>query len=164
MARKIQRGTFANNTNFNIFLMEDIVFHHSLRVQLRFSDIDRFGHVNNTVYFTYYDLGKTEYFFSVYPSIDWDKEGVVVVRIESDFISQIKGTSNVAVETAITEVGSKSMTMIQRVVDTKTKEIKCQCKSILVAFDLEKHDSIEIPEEWKDAICAFERKDIRRKR
>lgn len=143
--------------------MEDIVFHHSLPIQLRFNDVDKFGHVNNTVYFTYYDLGKTEYFATAYPSADWEKDGVVVVHIEVDFISQIISSSSVAVETAVVEIGNKSMTMLQKVVDTQSGEIKCVCKSILVAFDLEKHDSKEIPEDWKDAICAFERRDVRKK-
>lgn len=31
--------------------MEEIEFHHSLPIQLRFNDVDKFGHVNNTVYF-----------------------------------------------------------------------------------------------------------------
>lgn len=143
--------------------MERTEFHHILPIQLRFNDVDKFGHVNNTVYFTYYDLGKTEYFSAVYPFLNVEKDGVVVVHIEVDFISQITGTSSVAVETAVTEIGNKSMTLLQQVTDTKTGEVKCVCKSILVAFDLEKHDSKEIPEEWKDAICAFERKDLRKK-
>ena len=37
--------------------MEEIVFHHALPIQLRFNDVDKFGHVNNTVYFSFYDLG-----------------------------------------------------------------------------------------------------------
>jgi acyl-CoA thioester hydrolase len=144
--------------------MTETEFHHRLPIQLRFNDVDKFGHVNNTVYFTYYDLGKTDYFSTVYPSLNWDKDGVVVVRIEVDFISQILGMSNVAVETAVVEIGNKSMTLLQRVVDTRTGEVKCVCKSVLVAFDLEKHDSKEIPEEWKEAICAFERKNLRKAR
>ena len=143
--------------------MEGIEFHHTLPIQLRFNDVDKFGHVNNTVYFTYYDLGKTEYFSTVYPSFNIEKDGVVVVHIEVDFLSQIQSTSSVAVETAVVSIGNKSMTLVQQVIDTKTGEVKCVCKSILVAFDLEKHDSKEIPEEWKDAICAFERKDLRKK-
>ena len=58
--------------------MEEIEFHHSLPIQLRFNDVDKFGHVNNTVYFSFYDLGKTEYFASVCPGVDWEKDGIVV--------------------------------------------------------------------------------------
>ena len=55
--------------------MEEIIFHHTLPIQLRFNDVDKFGHVNNTVYFSFYDLGKTEYFASVCPGVDWEKNG-----------------------------------------------------------------------------------------
>ena len=69
--------------------MEEIHFNHTLPIQLRFNDVDKFGHVNNTVYFSFYDLGKTEYFASVCPHVDWEKDGIVVVHIEADFLSQI---------------------------------------------------------------------------
>ena len=64
--------------------MEEIVFHHTLPIQLRFNDVDKFGHVNNTVYFSFYDLGKTEYFASVCPGVDWEKTGIVVVHRRTD--------------------------------------------------------------------------------
>ena len=31
-------------------------FRHILPIQIRFNDVDKFGHVNNTVYFQFYDL------------------------------------------------------------------------------------------------------------
>ena len=65
--------------------MEEIQFNHTLPIQLRFNDVDKFGHVNNTVYFSFYDLGKTEYFASVCPDVDWEKDGIVVVHIEANF-------------------------------------------------------------------------------
>ena len=40
-------------------------FRHSIPVQMRFNDIDVLGHVNNSVFFTYYDLGKSAYFTTI---------------------------------------------------------------------------------------------------
>lgn len=136
--------------------MENIKFRHTLPIQLRFNDFDQFGHVNNTVYFTYYDLGKVEYFTSVYPDFANRKEGMVVVNLEANFLAPILASDSVAVQTAVIKIGTKSMTLVQQVIDTKTNEVKCICKSILVAFDLRKGESKEIPEEWKEAIEAYE--------
>ena len=61
-------------TKFKRKQMEEIKFRHTLPIQLRFNDVDKFGHVNNTVYFSFYDLGKTEYFASVCPGVDWEKD------------------------------------------------------------------------------------------
>ena len=89
--------------------MEEIEFHHTLPIQLRFNDVDKFGHVNNAVYFTFYDLRKTEYFDSVCPHVDQEKDGIVVVYIEADFLTQIDDSDHIAVQTAVTEIGTKSL-------------------------------------------------------
>ena len=132
--------------------MEEIQFNHTLPIQLRFNDVDKFGHVNNTVYFSFYDLGKTEYFASVCPDVDWEKDGIVVVHIEANFLAQIYGSDHIAVQTAVTEIGTKSFHLAQRVIDTETQEIKCICTSVMVTFDLEKHESKPLEEEWIQAI------------
>ena len=113
--------------------MEKIEFHHSLPVQIRFNDVDKFGHVNNTVYFQYYDTAKTDYVAEVCPNVEWDKEAIMVVHIESDFLSQITSNTNVAVRTAVSRIGHKSFTLQQEVFDVDTDEVKCTCTSIMVA-------------------------------
>ena len=144
--------------------MEEIEFHHSLPIQLRFNDVDKFGHVNNTVYFSFYDLGKTEYFASVCPGVDWEKDGIVVVHIEADFLAQIFSSDHIAVLSAVCESGTKSFHLMQRVIDTETMEVKCICRSVMVTFDLEKHQSKPLTEEWIEAICRFEGRDLRKKK
>lgn len=143
--------------------MEEIEFRHTLPIQLRFNDVDKFGHVNNTVYFSFYDLGKTEYFASVCPGVDWEKDGIVVVHIEADFLAQIFASDQIAVQTAVSEIGTKSFHLIQRVIDVNTQEVKCICKSVMVTFDLEKHESKALTNEWIDAICTYEGRDLRKK-
>ena len=44
---------------------ESVVFHHSLPIQLRWNDADQFGHINNTLYFQYYDMAKMDYFANI---------------------------------------------------------------------------------------------------
>jgi acyl-CoA thioester hydrolase len=84
--------------------------------------------------------------------------------VEADFRAQVFSTDHVAVETAIVEVGKKSFTLLQRLIDIKTHEIKCVGKTIMVAFDLEKNSSIPMREEWVEAICKYEGRDVRRKK
>lgn len=144
--------------------MEEIVFHHTLPIQLRFNDVDKFGHVNNTVYFSFYDLGKTEYFSYVCPNVDWEKVGIVVVHIDANFLAQIFASDHIAVQTAVTELGTKSFHLVQRVIDTETNAIKCICNSVMVTYDLEKHESQALTEEWVEAICNYEGRDLRKKK
>lgn len=133
-------------------------FHHTLPVQIRFNDVDKFGHVNNTIYFQFYDTAKTDYIAHVCPNVDWEKEAIMVVHIDTDFLSQIIGECKIGVRTATSRIGNKSFDLIQEVYDTDTNEIKCTCTSVMVAFDLEKHQSMVLPRRWIDAINKFEGK------
>lgn len=143
--------------------MEEITFNHTLPLQLRFNDIDKFGHVNNEVYFSFYDLGKTEYFSSVCPNVDWEKDGIIVVHIQADFISQIYSSDHIAVQTAVTEIGTKSFHLAQRVIDLRTQSVRSACTSIMVTFDLTKHESKPLTQEWVEAICRYEGRNLKRK-
>lgn len=79
--------------------MEDnIQFKHTLPVQLRFSDVDQFGHVNNSVYFSLYDLAKTTYLNDVMEGkVDWRKTGIVVANVQANFFSPIFFSEKVAI-------------------------------------------------------------------
>ncbi len=144
--------------------MSNIKFNHTLSIQLRFNDIDKFGHVNNSAYFTYYDLGKTEYLSEAYPQVNWKKEGIVVAHIDVDFLQPIFASDTIAVQTAVTEIGDKSFQLYQQVIDTQTKEIKCICRSTMVGFNLETQQSVPLSEECKKSLCTFEGRDLRRKK
>ena len=144
--------------------MEELQFHHSLPIQLRFNDVDKYGHVNNTVYFSFYDLGKSEYLKTVRPELDEEQDGVVIVHIETDFLAQIKASEPIAVETATTAIGTKSFDLVQRAVNTITGEVKCVCRSVLVAFDVKLGQSKPLDEAWIEAICRFEGRNLRKKR
>ncbi|UVV78137.1 thioesterase family protein [Bacteroides fragilis] len=136
--------------------MEEIEFHHSLPIQLRFNDVDKFGHVNNTVYFFILRSRQNRIFRFCMPGVDWEKDGIVVVHIEADFLAQIFSSDHIAVQTAVCEIGTKSFHLLQRVIDTETMEVKCICRSVMVTFDLERHESKPLTEEWIEAICRFE--------
>lgn len=144
--------------------MDDISFKHTIPLQLRTNDLDRFGHINNAVYFTFYDLGKTNYVETVCPDVDWEKEAIVVVQINVNFMSQIFSTDHIAVQTAITSIGTKSFELAQRVIDIDTQEVKCFCRSVMVTYDLTLHKSKPLPDEWIKAICQYEGKDLVKKK
>lgn len=142
--------------------MEEIVFHHTLPIQLRFNDVDKFGHVNNTVYFSFMIWERLNTSLQYVRESIGKKMGIVVVHIEADFVKQIFASDHIAVQTAVSQIGTKSFHLTQRVIDTTTNEIKCICKSVMVTFDLEKHESIPLTKEWIEAICKYEGRDLRK--
>lgn len=141
--------------------MQDITFNHTLPVQLRFNDIDALGHVNNTVYFTFYDLGKARYFEEVKRSpIDWNDADLVIANVNANFLSPVFMYEPIAVQTATMSIGNKSLKVAQRIINTDTQEIKATCETILVGFDVTTSSAKEISDEWKEAISFYEGREL----
>ena len=138
----------------------DILFNYTFPIQIRLSDLDPLGHVNNGVQFFYYDLGRIHYLETLVGGpISWTSIDMVVVHTACDFMHSIRDKENIAVQTKITELGNKSVRMIQRIINTDTQEVKGTCFTILSGFDREKDCSKVISDEFKQKAKAFE-KDI----
>ena len=133
-----------------------IQFHHVLPLQIRFNDVDKFGHVNNTVYFQFYDTAKTDYIASVCKGVDWERLAIVVVKIDAEFVAQIKADDHITCRTRVVKIGNKSFHMEQDVIDVDTQEVKSRCFSIMVLYDLEHQLTIPIPDEWRQAISIYD--------
>ena len=131
-------------------------YRNVLPLQIRFNDVDKFGHVNNTVYFQFYDTAKTDYIATVCKGVDWERLAIVVVKIEAEFVSQIKGDDHIAGRTRIVKIGNKSFHLEQDVIDTDTQEVKSRCLSVMVLYDLERQQTIPLPDEWRKAISNYE--------
>lgn len=132
-------------------------FKTSLPVQIRFSDIDALGHINNNVYFSYFDLGKTVYFDSIRPTaVSWTEGLIVVAHIEVDFFSPIYYKERIVVESKIIKLGEKSGVFLQQIRNVRTDEIKCRCKSVFVTYNAGTQSSMPIPDSWREAISVYE--------
>lgn len=131
-------------------------FHHVLPLQIRFNDVDKFGHVNNTVYFQFYDTTKTEYFASVCQDVDWEQVAIVVVKIEAEFLGQVKTGCKLAGRTRVTRIGRTSFELEQEVFDTDTSEVKSRCRSVMVLYDLVHQQSMPFPDAWRQAISQYD--------
>ena len=138
-------------------MVEDVKFRHTMPAQIRFSDVDQFGHVNNSVYFSLYDLAKTTYVKEVLSGrMTWNEVGIVVANINANFMSPIFFMDNVNIETATVELGNKSFILMQRAVDAESGVVKCECRTVMVVYDLKTQTPMQMPDEYKQAICEYE--------
>ncbi|MDR1543439.1 MAG: acyl-CoA thioesterase [Prevotellaceae bacterium] len=138
-----------------------LTFNHKSLVQLRFNDADSLGHINNSVYFSFYDLGKSEYFKAVNGEAILPQDiDIVIVHVEVDFLAPVFLSDEIEVQTVVSEIGNKSLTLVQRIVDVKSGTIKCVCKTVMVGFDQKTQTSKPVSDHWRKAISAFEKREF----
>lgn len=139
--------------------MEDLQrqnYRHRLPVQLRFSDVDQFGHVNNSVMFSIYDMAKTEYFKAVLRELLNADTLAVVVNINADFIHPVFYGDHIEILTAVVKIGTKSITVSQQAINSKTGSVVSTCRTVLVAFSASRNDSIAVPDEIRRRFTQYE--------
>lgn len=123
---------------------------HKTPIQIRFNDVDQMGHVNNTVIMEYFDLGK-EAFFSAHGLSPVKSDfTVIIVHYEVDFMSQIGFHDTVHVETEIERFGTKSLTVMQRVVASDSGTVCATCRTVMSGYRRSTRSSAPIPEEVKE--------------
>ncbi len=143
-------------------MVQEATFRHTMPAQIRFSDVDQFGHVNNSVYFSLYDLAKTTYVKEALSGrMKWNEVGIVVANINANFMKPIFFMEEVNIETTTVELGNKSFTLLQRAVKPSTGEVKCECRTVMVVFDLAAQTPMQIPDDYKKAICEYEGRTLR---
>ncbi|MGI8893199.1 MAG: acyl-CoA thioesterase [Bacteroidia bacterium] len=138
---------------------EKNTFRHSCKIEVRFSDLDAFGHVNNARFLTYYEEARVKYFDEIVTvPVYWAKQGLILARIECDFRDAIKHGDELIVYTRCSRIGTKSFDL-NYLIERKSKgkiSVASTGMSVLVAFDYEKNSPMAIPQEWLRDIKKFE--------
>ena len=135
----------------------DLSFKSIFPIQVRMTDLDPFGHVNNSVYLSYYDLGRLNYIQQVTgKELDWNTLDSVLVHVSCDFKDSILFNDTVFVGTKVVETGNRSIKMLQHIFTENPYCLKSTCYSILSGFDKEKNCSKPISTDLKEKIWSFE--------
>lgn len=130
----------------------EIELPHREAVQIRFSDYDTFGHINNNAYMAYLDLGKSEMLCELMGRrCTPDEFSAAVVNVNVDFLMPTVVGEGLEVQTGVIRIGEKSFTIYQRVVNPLTGAVKVQAHSVLAGFDIKtqsgaplRHDLIDM--------------------
>jgi acyl-CoA thioester hydrolase len=137
-------------------MQENIAFKHSIPAQLRWNDVDQFGHVNNSIYFQLYDLAKTAYLKDVAGTLLDKEHSVVIANVNANFIAPIFLEDDIELQTTVTHLGTTSFKLAQRVVDSETQEVKCTCDSIMVHYKVATQEAAPLSENFKSLVRAYE--------
>lgn len=131
-------------------------FRHRLPIQLRFNDVDMFGHVNNAMYFQFFDLGKLEYLKAVAGgNLDPSAIALVVVNVNCNFYAPVHIDDRVEVLTATVRVGEKSVVIEQRLVGA-AGDVKSMCTTVMAGFDPRTGQGAAVSDEWRRLLEDFE--------
>jgi len=120
-------------------------------IQIRFSDFDGYLHVNNGVYFSYFEHARAVFLYEV---CGWNVMiiGTVVGRIEIDYLRPVHLEDQVEALVRCTRLGNSSFDLEQFLVGKDkggAEHVFAKCRRVMVAVDMKTMRPVSIPEEYR---------------
>lgn len=138
----------------------DFEFRHRLPLQIRFNDIDLFGHLNNAIYVQFFDMGKLAYFKQFMGGKFEDEPTVpVVASLNCNFYAPAYIDDRLEVLTGIAQISNSSLVLHQRIVDSRGG-VKCTAVTVMVNVDARTHKSTPVSDRWRRVISEFEQREL----
>lgn len=102
---------------------------------IRYGDTDRQGHVNNAVFATFFESGRTRFFAARRPSLRTDDTEFVIVRLEIDFRAELFFPGSVDIGTRVLKIGRSSFRLGQALFSGESCVATGEC--VMVVLDAE---------------------------
>jgi acyl-CoA thioester hydrolase len=132
-------------------------FHYKTPVAIRFADIDAFGHVNNAVYLTYFEIARSSYWKDVV-QWDWEKMGIIIGRAEINYLKPINLNDQILAYVRTSRIGNSSFDLDYALVKVKNgvEELCTTGSTVCVTFDYQENATAIIPEAHRIKMQEFE--------
>jgi len=140
-------------------------FAHRHLVEVRLSDTDAMGHVNNARYLTYVEIARVAYYEQVTGNalpigVHGAMEGMILAEIRMTYRSPAFYGETITIETRVERIGRTSFAMVHRMTAPESRygaaRLVAVADSVLVSYDYQQEHPIPVPDEWRAAMVAFE--------
>lgn len=121
---------------------------HSTEIEVRFSDLDAYGHVNNATFFTFLEVARTKLFRDSFTELMRQGLLFLVVRAECDYKAPINLSDRVIVEMQMRNFGRSSFEVTYRM-HNGAGTLFATAATVMVCYDNRQNRTVPIPEDLK---------------
>jgi acyl-CoA thioester hydrolase len=131
-------------------------YRFSIKIPIRYGDIDAQRHLNNVAYFRYMEQARVEYIVNLglWPGQDFQSIGIILAEATCTYRAPAFFGESVVVWTRVSHLGKKSFSFEYKL-ETERGEI-ATARTTQVCYDYTARCSIPMPENWREAILAYE--------
>ena len=139
-------------------------FRHRTSVQIRFRDIDAFGHVNNAVVSSYVEQARVTYLRDVLdldPIGPEDRMPLILAMIQVEYLSPIFLEDRLDIGSRVDWVGNTSIGMSHELRAEGGRDL-ARSSSVLVSYDYAQARPMPVPDDWRTALRTQEGRSLER--
>jgi len=128
-------------------------------ITVRFRDIDSMGHVNNAVYFTYFEEGRKEFLRSLFNIVNPGEYNFILAHIRCDYLKPIRISDPISLQLWVGEIGQKKFDLVYTIVDRNdASTVYATGRSVQIFYDYKKNATMPIPHCFLDKILEYAEK------
>jgi len=124
---------------------------HRTILQLRFSDTDALGHVNNIAFASYAETGRVDFLRRLGKSV----RSLILANISIDYRKQIAFEDSIAIDTWVESLGRSSITLAQKL--WANGELAADIRSVAVHFDYAAGKPVPLTDEIRALLESADR-------
>jgi len=125
-------------------------------IEVRFRDCDAMGHVNNSVYFTYFEQCRL-LFWRTLTGAPNPLTSIILAHSACDFRAPAHFGDRLEVRTRVAAIGRASVTMTYELVNLSDGRTHAEGKAVLVSYDYEAKRPRPLPEATRALLEGVER-------
>ena len=129
-----------------------------IEITLHWGEMDAFQHLNNTVYFRYFESVRIAYFEKIDYMELMSKTGLgpILASTECRFKIPLTYPDRVSVGAKVTQIENDRFQMEYLIVSHKSQKIAAAGNGLIVSFDYHENKKAPLPEEIKQRILQLE--------
>ncbi len=142
--------------------MEDRYWPVEIEFDVKWGEMDAFNHVNNTVYFKYFEEARIQYFRSSGFRETTKPLGLgpILAQTGCQFILPVQYPDRVKVKAGVSRIGNKSISLDYELHSEKLGLV-AKGDSIIVCYDYETAKTAPLPQSTRESISLFEKREFR---
>jgi len=148
-----------------IKLPDDFVTTYPVIITLpvQWGDQDAFGHVNNTIYFRWFESARIAYADRVGLSdlMTRTNVGPILASIQCHYRRQVTYPESVHIGARVTRIGRTSFSVVHAILRASDLVLAAEGESTVVVFDYNAQAPCPVPEEIRAAIESLEKTSFR---
>jgi acyl-CoA thioester hydrolase len=148
-------------------MMTDPTAHRALEeypsrtsADIRYSDLDRQGHVNNAVFATFSEVGRVAFMYDPERPLAIEGRGFVIARLLIDFRAELFWPGTVEIGTGVLKIGRSSFTLAQGLFNDG--RLVATTEATIVMVDKETRRSTPLPPPTLDILQGLMLTDLPR--
>ena len=125
-------------------------------IYVRYCETDAGGHVSNTSYFLYFEEARTKFFGTIGFGLKNKKNfNFIVAHLSCNFIAQSYASQILSVTTSVSNIGTKSYTLVHEIKDANTGALIANGSAVIVCYNFQEQHSIEIPTDLRKTLEKY---------